>query len=212
MKIGILGSGSMATALGHLWSARGHQVMLSFSRDPAKLQRSAQAIGGTAGSAADAAAFGDVIVLATGWSGVGPALTAAGPMVGKVLWTLVTPLKPDLSGLDLETAVSGTEHIAARAPGVRFVACWPPFAQALASETARFDGLRQTVFMCGDEPEAKRAIQPLLEPLDVDVADAGPLRAARFIEPTMMLLVHLAYAQGLGPVALRLLRQRGTDI
>ena len=36
--------------------------------------------------------------------------------------------------------------------------------------------------------------------------DAGPLYAARFIEPAMFLLVHLAYRQEMGQVGARLLR------
>ena len=63
------------------------------------------------------------------------------------------------------------------------------------------------LFYCGDDATAKRTIASLFESLDVDAVDAGPLYAARFIEPAMFLLVHLAYGQKMGQVAARLLRR-----
>ena len=207
MKIGILGSGNMAVALGRIWRGLGHDVMLAFSREPAKLRRAAEQIDAMTGSAADAAAFGEVLVLATGWPGAIPALQAAGSLRGKVLWSIVTPMKSDLSGLEIGTTTSGSEHIASVAREARVVACWPPFAEMLTSGSTRFDGRQQSLLMCGDEPQAKQAIAPLIEPLDVEVIDAGPLRAARFIEPTMMLLIYLAYGRQIGPAGMQLLRR-----
>ena len=207
MKVGILGAGSMAVALGRIWRGLGHDVMLAFSREATKLRRAAEQIDAMTGSAADAAAFGEVLVLATGWPGAIPALQAAGSLRGKVLWSIVTPMKSDLSGLEVGTTTSGSEQIASVAREARVVACWPPFAEMLASGSTRFDGRQQSLLMCGDEPQAKQAIAPLIEPLDVEVIDAGPLRAARFIEPMMMLLVYLAYGRQIGPAGMQLLRR-----
>ncbi len=207
MKIGILGSGNMAVALGRIWRGLGHDVMLAFSREAAKLRLAAEQIDAMTGSAADAAAFGEVLVLATGWPGAIPALQAAGSLRGKVLWSIVTPMKSDLSGLEIGTTTSGSEQIASVAREARVVACWPPFAEMLASGSTRFDGRQQSLLMCGDEPQAKQAIAPLIETLDVEVIDAGPLRAARFIEPTMMLLIYLAYGRQIGPAGMQLLRR-----
>ena len=47
-----------------------------------------------------------------------------------------------------------------------------------------------------------------IEELDLEPVDAGPLLAARYVEPANMLLVHLAYRQGLGTsMAFGLLRR-----
>jgi len=208
MKVGILGAGAMAVALGRIWRREGHEVMLAFSREATKLQRAADEIDATTGGAADATAFADVLVLATGWPGAVPALQAAGSLRGKVLWSIVTPMKSDFSALEIGTTTSGSEQIASVAREARVVACWPPFAEMIASGSTRFDGRQQSLLMCGDEPQAKQAIAPLIEPLDGDVIDAGPLRAARFIEPTMMLLIHLAYGQHKGPLGMQLLRRQ----
>ena len=44
----------------------------------------------------------------------------------------------------------------------------------------------------GDDEGAKGVVQELVSALDFDVVDAGPLAAARYLEPTAMLWIHLA--------------------
>lgn len=209
MNIGILGAGNMASALGERFIAQGHRLLLSFSREPAKLAASAARLGGgtRVGTPAEAAEFADVVLLATGWEGAAEALVAAGSLAGKVVWSIVNPLKPDYSGLRVGTTTSGSEELARRVPGARFVAGFPPFADVLASGSTRFGAEQASLFYCGDDLAAKQTVAPLFAALDVDAVDAGPLFAARFVEPAMFLLVHLAYGQRLGQVGARLLRR-----
>jgi predicted dinucleotide-binding enzyme len=209
MNVGILGAGAMAEAIGQRLVANGHALFVSYSRDPNKLDRLAITLGhGTrAGEPYDAARFGDVLLLATGWQGAHAALEAADPPPGTIVWSIVNPLKSDLSGLEVGTTTSGTEELARAAPAAVFVGAWPPFANVLTSSSTRFSGERPTLFFCGDDATAKQKVALLLDALDVDAVDAGPLHAARFIEPAMLLLVHLAYAQQYGQVAAHLLRR-----
>jgi 8-hydroxy-5-deazaflavin:NADPH oxidoreductase len=74
MNVGILGAGAMAEAIGQRLVANGHALFVSYSRDPNKLDRLAITLGhGTrAGEPYDAARFGDVLLLATGWQGPTP--------------------------------------------------------------------------------------------------------------------------------------------
>jgi len=208
MKIGFLGAGALTNALGARLVAGGHKLLVSYSRDSRKLEETAKRLGaGTqVGSPKDAAQFGDVLVLASGWGGAAQALAAAGPLKGKVVWSVVTPIKTDFSGLAVGTTTSGSEELAKAAPGAQVVAGWPPFADVLASPSTRFGNERQTLFYCGDDGHAKQTVAGLFPLLDVDAVDAGPLYAARFIEPAMFLLVHLAYGQKMGQVGARLLR------
>jgi 8-hydroxy-5-deazaflavin:NADPH oxidoreductase len=212
MNIGVLGAGNMATALGRIWAQRGHEVMVSFSRDDRKLASAALAIGPGAktGSAAQAAQFADVVVLATVWGASQDAIAAAGRLTGKIVFSIVNPLRPDMAGLEVGTTTSGNEELARAAHDARWVAGWPPFAEVLSSGSTRFGDERSSLFYCGDDGEAKARVRPLLDALDVAPVDAGPLQAARFIEPAMMLLVHLAYRDKLGEVGLRLLRRSAT--
>lgn len=65
MKVGILGSGDVAQALGRGFAAKGHEVKLG-TRDPKKLEAWKSEVGAKAsvGTTADAARFGEVVVLA----------------------------------------------------------------------------------------------------------------------------------------------------
>ena len=76
MKIGIVGAGGMAKALAGKW-ARSHDVMLS-GRAQDKTRRAADEIGVAFGTAEDAVAFGDVVVLAARWLDVFTAIEDAG--------------------------------------------------------------------------------------------------------------------------------------
>jgi 8-hydroxy-5-deazaflavin:NADPH oxidoreductase len=199
MKLGVIGAGNVGSALVKRLVPHGHQAMLSYSRDPARLEVIARSLGCLAGSPSDAARFGDVIALAVPWAAVPDALHEAGPLDGKILWDCSNPLKPDLSGLLLGPATSGSEEIARMAPGARVVKGIPPFAELLQSGDATVNGRPAGVFVAGDDPAAKETVTSLMSALPAAVTDAGSLEASRLIEPAMLLLVRLAYVQGLGP-------------
>ncbi len=65
MNIGIIGSGNMGSALGTIWAKQGHQVVFSYSRDPAKLEAIAAAAGANAkvGTPQQAVESSDVILI-----------------------------------------------------------------------------------------------------------------------------------------------------
>jgi predicted dinucleotide-binding enzyme len=209
MNIGIIGSGNMGASMGKGWAAKGHQVLFSFSKVPEKLRTVAAAAGPTAraGTPEQVAAFGDVVLLAVPWGAVGEALETAGPLAGKVLLSCVNCLKPDFSGLEVGTTTSAAEEIAKLARGATVVEAIPPMAQILAAGSHRIGGQRISTFYCGDDATAKATVAALLDDLDLEAVDAGPLTSARFIEPAGMLMVQLAYGIGMGPnIATRLLR------
>lgn len=211
MNIGIIGSGNVGMNLAKIWVKNDHRVLLSFSRDASKLRTAAGTLGANAssGSPRDAALFGDVVVLAVPWGAVAEAIQAAGPLSGKILFSTVNALTADMSGLALGTTTSAAEEIAKLAPNARVVEALPPFAELLATGSASVGGQQGTTFCCGEDSAAKAIVSQLLQEADVEVIDAGALTQARFIEPTMMLLVRLAYAQGFGDqIALRVLRKR----
>lgn len=209
MKIGIIGGGNMASGLGQFWAAKGHELMFSFSRDPEKLKHLAASVGDQAqtGTPAEAAAFADVVLLAVPWAAVAEALQAAGPLSGKILFSCVNALKPDMSGMAVGTTTSAAEEIAQLAPGARVVEALPLFAEVLQSGSTDFNGQEATVFYCGDDPEAKAVVAELLRETAVEAIDVGGLSMARYIEPAMMVLIQLAYMQQMGQVAFKLLRR-----
>jgi predicted dinucleotide-binding enzyme len=202
MNIGIIGSGNMGTNMGKAWAKHGHQVLFSFSQDQRQLLAVAESAGpnARAGSPAEAAEFGEIVLLAVPWGTVRDALRLAGDLTGKVLFSCVNCLKPDFSGLVLGTNTSAAEEIARLAPGARVVEAIPPMAQILAAESHRLGGQQTSTFYCGEDAGAKASVASLLRDLDLDPVDAGPLKSARYIEPAGMLVVQLAYGMGLGPM------------
>src|SRR2546423_10682721 len=85
MRIGIVGAGRIGGNAGRLFARAGHEVMFSFSREPEKLQALAEETGAGAGTPAEAAAFGEVVMLSVPWRLVDDALAQTGPLDGKVV-------------------------------------------------------------------------------------------------------------------------------
>jgi predicted dinucleotide-binding enzyme len=207
MQIGIIGAGSLGSALGRSLASRGHEIMFAGSE---AAQEAATRDGARVGANADAVTFGDVVVLTVPFSAVDAALADAGPFGDRVLWSCVNALRPDLAGLAVGFDTSAAETVAARAVGARVVAAIPPFANAIASSGLSYDaGLEPTVFVCGDDAHAKQVVGSLIEEIGAQPVDAGPLSTARLVEPAMMLVVKLAYAGVPRDIALRLLERTG---
>jgi 8-hydroxy-5-deazaflavin:NADPH oxidoreductase len=207
MKLGIIGAGSLGTALGGRLGECGHTIMFGggpSARDAA-VRHNAQF-----GSNAEAAAFADVVVLAVPFAAVDAAVAEAGSLTGRVLWSCVNALKPDYTGLAIGFDNSAAEEIARRARGARVVAAVPPFAHAIATGQLSYDrDLEPTVFLCGDDAGAKRIVEALVRDLGAHPVDAGPLEASRLVEPAMMLAISIAYAGAPRDVGLRLLERTG---
>jgi 8-hydroxy-5-deazaflavin:NADPH oxidoreductase len=68
VKIGVIGAGRIGANLAEQWARRGHDVVVSFKRDPEALDAVAEETGARAGTIAEAAALGDVVVISVPWS------------------------------------------------------------------------------------------------------------------------------------------------
>ncbi len=211
MRIGVIGAGNVGGALGRLWARRGHEVVFGVP-DPQNPRRAAllKSTGGRTrvAAVADAAAFGDVIVLATPWSATEEAIRSAGDLTGKTLIDCTNPLAADLSGLTLGTSDSAGEQVARWAKGARVVKAFNTIGAENFGDPL-FGEQSASLLIAGDEPSAKLTVTRLATELGFEVVDTGPLKAARWLEPLAMLWIHLAYAQGFGPKghAFRLLRR-----
>lgn len=211
MKIGVIGTGNVGGALGKLWAGKGHQVVFG-ARDTAdsQLKQLLQAAGSntSAASVREAAAFGDVVVIAVPWPAVLDAVRSAGDLTGKILIECTNPLAPDLSGLVIGTTTSAGEEVARVAKGAKVVKAFNTIGAA-NFDNPHFQSQTASMFICGDDAAAKKTVGLLASELDFDVVDVGPLLASRWLEPLAMLWIHLGYKQGLGPTghAFKLLRR-----
>ena len=206
MRIAIIGTGNVGSALGTRWTQRGHEVVFG-SRDPSspKVKKLLAATGAGAASIRDAVADASVVVLATPWDATQSSIAAAGDLTGKILLDATNPLQNMKLALGLTT--SGAERVASWAGGAAVVKA---FNSTGAGNMLNPDyaGQKPTMFICGDDAAAKQVVSGLAEEIGFEAVDAGALTLARYLEPLAGLWIALAYAQGLGPnIAFKLLRR-----
>lgn len=196
MNIGILGSGNIGGGLGRLWAAAGHTVMFSGSRDQAKLEALALQAGHGArwGSLEEAAAFGEVVLLALLWPQVQELLPRLAPLlVGRILIDASNPLTPDFVHLAIGHSDSGGETVARQLPGVQLVKAYNSVgANIVASPNKQFGPVvAPTLFFCGDDAGAKAVVAGLIRESGFEPFDVGALSTARFLEPLEQLWVEI---------------------
>ena len=209
MKIGIIGTGNMGKGLGKIWAEKNHEIMFG-SRDPVNARKLANSfeknvLGGTY---ADAAQYGEVVVLAVPWSAAQESIQVVGDLNKKIVIDCTNAVAPQLGGLLLGHTTSAAEKIAEWAKGAKIVKAF----NSLGAENLtklQFGSQNASTFICGDDLEAKSIVSKLGEDIGFDVIDAGPLKNARLIEPLAMLWIDLAFNRGMGTdIAFKLLRRR----
>lgn len=196
MKIGIIGAGRVGQGLASVWSASGHEVVLSFARDRAALESSAAAVGASADEPAAAVSGADVVLLAAPWSAMDEALAAAGDLTGTVVIDATNALGAGLDG-------PAAQELADRIPGARVVKAFNTvFAQLFAA--ARAEPTPPSLVLCGDDPEAIRIAAGLASDAGFAPIDVGGLEQAGDVEAFARLVIGLAYREGHGPFYYRL--------
>lgn len=180
--IAILGTGRIGGTLAKALASCGHDAVLG-SRTPGKGKPVAEAVRGAG-----------IVVLATPFHAA--QATLAVDLSGKILIDCTNPFAADRSGLTVGRDTSAGEMVARWAPGARVVKTFNHIGWEQLAEPA-FPG-EAAMFYCGDDPSAKEAVASLITDLRFVPIDAGPLRAARLLEPLGMLWSQLAREQGLG--------------
>jgi predicted dinucleotide-binding enzyme len=166
MKIGIVGAGRIGGNCARQFAKGGHEVKLSFSRDPGRLESLAAEIGErvSAGTPSEATEFGEVVVLSVSWDLVDDALAQAGSLAGKIVIDTTNQYGSESLPAEGETAA---HHNAARMPGARYTKSFNTLTSAFQAEVAdRPESQRVVQWVCGDDPEAKEVVMGL-------IADAG---------------------------------------
>jgi predicted dinucleotide-binding enzyme len=193
MKIGIIGSGDVAKALGKGFLTHGHDVVLG-TREPAKL---ASWLGenpkGRVGSFAEAANHAELAVLAVKGTVAADAIRAAGgaALNGKVVIDATNPIAdapPEHGVLKYFTThdESLMERLQREFAGVRFVKAFNSVGSG-CMVNPQFKGGKPTMFICGNDAAAKNVVTKILDQFGWETADMGAAAAARAIEPLCML-------------------------
>ncbi|HYL78278.1 MAG TPA: NADPH-dependent F420 reductase [Bryobacteraceae bacterium] len=199
IKIAVLGAGNVGGALGRLWAGKGHFVTFGTPNPSSdKIVKLLSNIpGAQAATNRDAAASADAVALCVPWPAAQEAIQSAGDLAGKILIDATNPLANDLSGLVAGLTTSAAEQVASWAPGAKVVKAFNTIG-SMNYGNARFGSQRADGFYCGDDQAAKAVVKQLIEDIDMEPVDVGPLRNARLIEPLAMLWIDLAVNQRQG--------------
>lgn len=193
MKVGVLGSGDVAKVLAGGFAKHGHEVMIG-SRTPAKLAEWASSNPAAAtGTFADAAQFGELIVLAVKGTAAQEALQLAGErnLARKVVIDATNPIAeaPPVNGVlkfftDLDESLM--ERLQKAFPHAHLVKAFSCVGNA-CMVNPQFKGGKPTMFICGNDEAAKKTAGGVLDQFGWETADMGKAEAARAIEPLCML-------------------------
>jgi len=193
MNIGILGSGSVAQSLGSGLRRKGHDVMLGTSSTAKLSEWVLRNPGARAGSFADAAAFGELVILAVKGTAAVAAVSLAGTgaLAGKAVIDATNPIadKPPTNGvLQFFTGPNESllEMLQYKYPDIHFVKAFNSVGNAHMVDP-QFAGGPPTMFIAGNDVTAKTKVAALVRELGWESADMGRAEAARAIEPLCML-------------------------
>jgi len=193
MKIGVLGSGGVAQVLASGFLKHGHNVLIG-SRTPDKLADWVEKNpGSAAGTFAEAAEFGELLVLSVKGSAAAEALLLAGAenLAGKTVVDTCNPTTdapPEKGVFQFFTTYNASlmEQLQRDFPDANFVKAFNSVGSASMVNPV-FPGGKPTMFICGNSDAAKKEVSAILDQFDWEIADMGSVEAARAIEPLCIL-------------------------
>lgn len=211
MKIAVLGTGPVGRTLAARFATLGHEVVIGTRDVAGTMARSEPDAWGSPAfpvwlgehpavrlaDFAEAAAQAELVVNATNGAGSIEALTLAGAdnLAGKVLMDVSNPL--DFSrGMPPTLFVKDTdslgEQIQRAFPDTRVVKTLNTMTVALQAEPAQLAGGDHSVFVSGNDADAKESVTALLKSLGhTDVIDLGDITTARGPEMYLPLWLRL---------------------
>ncbi|MFH8380485.1 NADPH-dependent F420 reductase [Kitasatospora sp. NPDC018058] len=201
MRIGILGTGAMAAALGGAWVRAGHEVLVG-GRDVAaarRLSASAGALGG--GELAEAARFGQAVLVAVPAEAAVPVVASlAGELAGRTLLDCTVPMAPGADGPVLTTAGADdsiARRLASAAPDARVAKVFGICHESIWTlSRPDFEGASLGVPYCADDPAAGAVAAELVASMGCAPVDCGGLDRAGLLEATAVFAVGVWWSGG----------------
>jgi predicted dinucleotide-binding enzyme len=216
MKVGILGTGDVGKALAKGFLALGHEVKLGAreaGNDKATAFVKEAGPKSSAGTFAEAAAFGEIVVLCTLGMAAQSVLGQAGAdnLRGKVLIDTTNPLdyskgRPPTLGISGQD--SGGEQVQRLAPGALVVKAFNIVGNTLMFRPRFPGGAEPDMLICGNDEGAKQKVIALLKDFGWNHAtDLGGIEVSRYLEAMCMTWVLFAVRTGVWNHAFAFLRQ-----
>jgi len=186
MKIGVIGSGRIGSTIGGLWAKAGHEVMFS-DRDAEQVKRAIEGLGpelkskARAGSVAEAAAFGDAILIAVPYAAL-PAIQqqVGGQLKGKVVVDPNNPVPSRDGELGAQAREKGAGiSTAALLPGARIVRAFNSWGYGVMAREANRPAPRMAIPVAADDATALKVGMQLVADAGFDPVAAGSLAASK---------------------------------
>jgi hypothetical protein len=213
-RVGIIGSGDVGQALGWGFASRGYDVKIgSRTPDSAKLKAWRERCPGNAstGTFSEAAAHGEILVLATLGTAVEEVVSLSGreKFAGKLVIDVTNPLdfsKGMPPGLFVGTTDSLGERVQRMLPTARVVKCFSIVNNRTMIDPQMKEGLPD-MLICGNDEDAKRRVAGILKEFGWrDPIDVGGIDGARWLEAYTALWVRLALKLGNWTIAAKFLK------
>jgi 8-hydroxy-5-deazaflavin:NADPH oxidoreductase len=182
MKIGVIGAGHIGGNCARQAVKAGHEMKLSFARDPSKLAQLASEFGERAstGTVAEAVAFGEAVILSVPWGAIPEALAEAGELSGKIVIDTTNQFGAGPKPEPGQTAASFNSQ---RMPGARYVKSFNTLTAGFQEQAAGRGGDDRVVqWVCGDESQAKELVARLIEDMGYIAVDLGGTRTCEVME------------------------------
>jgi predicted dinucleotide-binding enzyme len=216
MKIGIIGSGIVGRVLGAAFLKEGNEVMLG-TRDVKKeevIKWLLQNPEAKAGSFADTAGFGELIVLATSGDITAGVITSSGieNFNGKIVIDSTNPIdhtRPPVNGvLPFFTSMNESlmEQLQKQLPNAKLVKAFNSAGNAFMYKPD-FGGIKPTMFICGNDEDAKKTVTGILDAFGWETEDMGKAEAAGTIESLCILWCIPGFIRGKWTHAFKLLKK-----
>lgn len=182
LRIGIIGAGRIGGTIGALWVKAGHPVMLS-SRHPEELKDLVAGLGplASAGTVAEAIAFGDALLIAVPYGAlpqIGKDYGAA--LQGKILLDACNAVASRDGTVADEVEQEGIGVVSQKyLAGARLVRAFNTMSYTIFAREAHRPPPRLAVPIAGDNPEAVRVAAALVGDAGFDAVVVGKLADAR---------------------------------
>ncbi|MEM9190309.1 MAG: NAD(P)-binding domain-containing protein [Myxococcota bacterium] len=188
MNIGIIGGGAIGKTYGRLWHQAGHDIFIS-SRHPERLAGFVEELGGSAqaGAPEEAAAFGEVVLLAVNYVGIDQAIAAIRPHVAdKVVIDATNPLRlADNGSLERTIPLDAVAGVVAqeKLPEARIAKSLTSLWTGHVERRANRDEPQVAMPLAADDPTDRQLVASLVKDAGLVPVDVGTLASSAVLDP-----------------------------
>jgi len=196
MKIGIIGTGHMGSALRSALSKTEHELFIG-SRDPEKFAdikertKSAEMI---FSSNEEAVKKSEIIFLSVRWRDTLDAISTLGNLDGKIIVEISNPFSEDMDGTIFDSTTSAAEELSRHLPGAKIVKAFNHIFADIVENSKNLKYKPQT-FYCGDDRNANEKVKIILEDMGFECISLGQLASARLMESLTILELRIMQNQ-----------------